>query len=170
MFVFVCIVRQKCLFVNKSKVSESPVFFRGKMVDVICPNQSTEEGSRCFMPIEKDEEREKRIDYEIVVDCYDEEERVAGWHCHLEDTLAFPFEAECIEVRKVSPLKKGEKVNVIGMADQDDCEGGMLVLVELFDRTFGVPLEQLQPIDGVGADTLEAVLDWHYWVAQGYRF
>jgi hypothetical protein len=46
----------------------------------------------------------------------------------------------------------------------------MLVLVELFDRTFGVPLEQLQPIDGVGADTLEAVLDWHYWVAQGYRF
>ena len=33
--------------------------------------------------VETDEVREHRIDMEIVVDCYNEDERAMGWYCHL---------------------------------------------------------------------------------------
>ena len=37
-------------------------------------------------------EREHRIEMEVVVDAYNEEERAMGWYCYLEESLAFPFE------------------------------------------------------------------------------
>ncbi len=68
----------------------------------------------------------------IIVDAYDESEVRMGWHCYLEDTLAFPFEAQCIASRKTSPLKPGERVTVSGMLDDDDGDrlGEMMVEVE----------------------------------------
>jgi hypothetical protein len=121
----------------------------------------------------EDAVREERIDYEIVVDAYDEYERVAGWHCHLDDKMSFPFEATAVKELKVSPLKKGETVTVLSMADQDDCEGGMLVQVRWNDREFAVPLEQIRPMsveNEFDEDTLEAIEDWCYWVDMGYCF
>lgn len=47
-------------------------------------------------PLTTNVAREERIKREIVADCYDEYEARSGWHCYLEDTLAFPFEAKCI--------------------------------------------------------------------------
>ena len=47
---------------------------------------------------------------EIIVDAYNESEVWTGWYCYLENTLAFPFEAECVKSRKMSPLKPGERV------------------------------------------------------------
>lgn len=38
-------------------------------------------------------EIEYKIDYEIIVDCYDEFEQSAGWYCYMTDTLQFPFTA-----------------------------------------------------------------------------
>ena len=55
------------------------------------------------------------------------------------------------------------------MADHNDCLSEMFVMVEFMERTFGVPLVQLKPIK-VGAQTQEAVEDWHYWVGQGHSF
>jgi hypothetical protein len=45
----------------------------------------------------------------------------------------------------------------------------MLALIRWHTRNVAVPLSQLIAI---GADeyTDEAIRDWHYWVAQGYRF
>ena len=43
--------------------------------------------------IKKDEEREYRIEMEIIVDAYGPEEQAIGWHCHLDDALDFPFKA-----------------------------------------------------------------------------
>ena len=65
--------------------------------------------------------RERRIIDEIVVDAYNEEERAMGWHCYLEEKLAFPFKARCIAPRTISPLNKGEEVEVSSMARSDDC-------------------------------------------------
>ena len=45
--------------------------------------------------VEKNEEREHRIDYEAVVDAYDEIERAMGWYYYLEGKITFPFEAIC---------------------------------------------------------------------------
>ena len=44
----------------------------------------------------KDEEREERITMEIVVDCYDAEEQAMGWYSYLDDTMHFPFTAQCV--------------------------------------------------------------------------
>jgi hypothetical protein len=63
----------------------------------------------------RDEVREERISMEIIVDAYDPEEQALGWYYHLEEKLAFPFKAKCIEERRISPLKKGETVEVSGL-------------------------------------------------------
>lgn len=54
------------------------------------------------------------------------------------------------------------------MADEDDLKG-MYVNIQWKDRSFSVPLEQLQPLD-VDEQTVEAVEDWRYWVERGYEF
>ena len=119
--------------------------------------------------IEKDEDREYRIDMEIIVDAYNEEERAMGWYYYLEDQLCFPFRARCIAEKRISPLKMGEEVQVLGMAPEDDCMHEMFVELRWSERTFGVPLSQLEAIDA-DSETQEAIEDWHYWVARGYQF
>ena len=48
-----------------------------------------------------------------------------GWYYYLEKKLAFPFKAKCVAERSVSPLMRGEEVEVLGLAKQgiDDCDG-----------------------------------------------
>jgi hypothetical protein len=117
----------------------------------------------------KDPEREERIDMEIVVDAYDENERALGWYNYLEDKLQFPFTAKCIQKRTISPLKVKDEVEVIGMAPEEECERDMFVMIRWEKDGLGVPLAQLEPIDA-DEETEEAVADWHYWVQMGYQF
>src|SRR5579864_2912651 len=63
----------------------------------------------------KDDEREERIDMEIIVDAYSAEEQALGWYYYLEEHLHFPFKARCIEHRIISPLELGDEVEVVGM-------------------------------------------------------
>ena len=88
----------------------------------------------------EDPAREHRIIYEIVVDAYNEEERNLGWYYYLENELVFPFKATCIDERQVSPLTAGEEVEVVGLADEDECRAEMFVLVEWDDDELAVPL------------------------------
>ncbi len=113
--------------------------------------------------------REKRISYEIVVDAYTPEERAMGWYYYLEEKLSFPFTACCVAVRSISPLKKGEKAEVVAMAREEDCLAEMFVLVDFAGRRVGVPLAQLKAVNADRA-TREAVEDWQYWLARGYTF
>jgi len=117
----------------------------------------------------RDPVREDRIHNEAIVDAYGPEEQAMGWYYYLEDKIRFPFQAKCIAVKAVSPLLKGEKVEVRGMAPEEACASDMLVLIKWQGRTLAVPLSQLQAIKGNKA-TNEAIADWHYWVAQGYLF
>ena len=81
------------------------------------------------MPSDKDQEREDRIYNEAIVDCYDEYEQAAGWYYYLGDRLSFPFKAKCVKVRTMSPLKLDEIVEVMNMADQDDCLHEMFTII-----------------------------------------
>lgn len=114
-------------------------------------------------------EREHRIYDEIVVDVYNEQERALGWHCYLQDQLQFPFAGTCIARRATSPLKVGDKVDVLGLADEDECGHEVFVTIRWEKDELAVPLMQLRPVQ-VDEDTEQAVADWHYWVAQGYAF
>ncbi len=121
-------------------------------------------------PPQREEPREERITMEIIVDAYNESEVRTGWSCYLENTLAFPFEAECVEARKTSPLQPGERVTVLGMLnDEEGGLGEIMVEVEWQGRTMGVPLMQIRGI-GVDEKTAEAIADWHYWAMQGRQF
>jgi len=113
--------------------------------------------------------REKRIADWVVVDAYTSDERAMNWYYYLEGKLEFPFKARCVTVRSVSPLKKGEEDEVIGMAKEDDCMREMFVLIRFSGRKLGVPLSQLEVVEGNG-ETHEAVEDWRYWIAMGYGF
>jgi hypothetical protein len=120
------------------------------------------------MTVDRDEERDERIRMEVIVDAYTSEEQAPGWYYYLEDKVAFPFQAQCIQERTVSPLEVGEEVRVEGMADEGDCMSEMFVRIEWMDREFGVPLSQLELAD-MDSDTQEAVADWHYWNGRGNR-
>lgn len=112
---------------------------------------------------ERDEERDERIEMEIIVDAYTQDEQAMGWHIYLEETIDVPFEARCIEEKEVSPLKKGETVHVVGKPSVEPSFRQQFVTIQWMDRKFGVPLSQLQPVDASDA-TKQAVLDWHYWL------
>ncbi|MGH2725902.1 MAG: calcium-binding protein [Actinomycetota bacterium] len=113
--------------------------------------------------------REHRIEQEIVVDAYTSDECAMGWYYYLDGKLSFPFKAKCVAEREVSPLKKGEEVEVLGMAPEDDCMGGIFALARFAGRKLGVPLAQLAPL-GADGGTREAIEDWRYWTAMGYEF
>lgn len=117
----------------------------------------------------KEPAREKRIDMEIVVDAYGAGEQAMGWYYYLEDNLRFSFPATCVKKRDISPLKLKERVEVVGMAVEDECEHEMFVTVLWNDRRFAVPLDQLE-CEVRDRKTKQAVEDWHYWVGQGYQF
>lgn len=115
---------------------------------------------------ERDDDREERIQMEIVVDAYDGAEQAAGWHAYLSDHLAFPFEARCTETRTDSPLRPGDRIVVTAM--DADSEFDMRVVTAWGGREFSVPLAQLEP--AAADETATAAADWRYWQARGYTF
>lgn len=116
-----------------------------------------------------DKRTEQRIAQEIVVDAYNAEERAMGWYYYLEDRLRFPFRAKCIAQRAISPLRRGQEAQAVGLAPAEECEHEMFVMISWEGRTLGVPLAQLETIKPEKA-TGQAVEDWHYWLKQGYEF
>ena len=106
----------------------------------------------------RDPVREERIHEEIIVDAYGPEEQAMGWYYYLEDKIRFPFKAKCVISKVISPLRKGESVEVLGLAPEGTCSSDMLVLIS--------QLTAISPDES----TCEAIKDWHYWVAQGYCF
>ncbi len=116
----------------------------------------------------RDEAREERIHNDIIVDAHDAEEQAMGWYYYLEEKLRFPFSAMCTAEHAVSPLRGGDKVEISGMAPEDECEHEMFVLTSWEGRSLAVPLSQLEGA-GVAEETRQAIDDWHYWIARGYE-
>ena len=113
----------------------------------------------------RDPAREDRIHNEAIVDAGPEEQAMS-WYYYLEGKISFPFRAKCVAANPVSPLRKGETVEVLRMAGEDACEHDMLVQIRWQARRMTVPLSQLETI-GADESTQEAIGDWHYWVAKG---
>ncbi len=90
--------------------------------------------------LEKDQEREHRIDMEIVVDAYDREERAMGWYYYVSENCHFPFKAKCTVERRTSPLNLNDEVDVVDT---------------------GIHIDD---------QTNEVINDWHYWSKREYEF
>ncbi|NJK38947.1 MAG: calcium-binding protein [Oscillatoriales cyanobacterium RM2_1_1] len=120
----------------------------------------------------EDEAREQRIDSEVIVDAYTEEEQVLGWYYYLDNKLSFPFQAKW-SGDSATDKKAVKTVQVVGMPPEEECMNEMQVEVQFLDTrgkdTFSVPLANIQPVK-VDANTAEAIADWHYWVEMDYAF
>ena len=122
------------------------------------------------MPVvQKDLEREHRITMEIIVDAYGPEEQAMEWYYYLQDNISFPFRAICIVEMKKSPIRPDDKVKILEMAPEDDCGHEMFVETTWRGRKLAVPLAQVQPVESTDRKKKEAVADWHYWIARGYK-
>ena len=117
----------------------------------------------------KEQTREDRITNEIVVDAYDASERAMGWYYYLEDKLQFPFTAQCVAKRAISPLQVKDEVEAIRLPPEKECRHEMFVTIRWGKEGLAVPLSQIKPTDA-DDETREAVADWHYWVSKGYEF
>ena len=104
-----------------------------------------------------------------MVDAYDEVERATGWFCYLQTHLAAQFEARVRLERPASPLRVGEKVDVLGLASEEVCDHDMFAVVRWSNREFAVSMTQLHPLTSDHL-VLQAFADWHYWVARGHEF
>lgn len=116
----------------------------------------------------KNAKREDRIAMEIIVDAYGPDEQAMGWYYYLEEKLHFPFTATCVAERAISPLHKGDEVEILRMASEEECQHEMFVMMGWERRGLAIPLSQVKPIAETDKDTREAIEDWHYWVDQGY--
>ncbi len=116
-----------------------------------------------------DKNREERIDMEVVVDAYNEDERAMGWYYYLEDKLQFPFKARWVNRQR----PQGKEIEVVEMSPEDECMRSMFVEVRYregeVDDIFSARLEDIHPIE-VDEGTAEAIADWHYWIDMGYEF
>jgi hypothetical protein len=86
-----------------------------------------------------DDEFYRLLSLEIIRDAYRPAERALSWYYYLEEHLEFPFEAECITDRATSPLRIDDKVDVVGVPTEEDCEEGMLVNIRWSDRLLAIP-------------------------------
>src|SRR6202030_2797239 len=82
----------------------------------------------------KDPLREDRIHNEAIVDANGPEEQAMGWYYYLDDKIRFPFQAKCIAPKVVSPLRKGDTVEVRRMAPEDACSADMLAVIRWTGR------------------------------------
>ena len=144
---------------------------RRVMVNANHPGINGKVGQECLMAKAKSKRGEDRIEMEIVVDAYGPEERAMGWYYYLVNVMKFPFTATCNAERATSPLKKGDEVEILALADADDCEHEIFVMTRWDVKSqLAVPLAQLKPASDTDRATVQAVEDWHYWVNQGYKY
>lgn len=107
-----------------------------------------------------------KIDYEIVVDCYDDYEVSLGWLTTMEDDLEFPFEATA-EFKKYDGTIEFKQVTIVGLdADEEDFKGHDFQL-EMTDGEYIKPIaySKLSKIDA-SEQTMELFQCWDYWVNQ----
>ncbi|MDR3291114.1 MAG: calcium-binding protein [Methanobrevibacter sp.] len=123
--------------------------------------------------MDEDQYRCERIDMEVIVDCYGDEEISYGWEAYMDDALVFPFKARIINNASCE-IPDGELVIVTDMLGSFDIVGSVLWLkdhadtiedveVQWNDKEFYVDVEDLEPFDK-DIQTLEAIKDWNYWL------
>ena len=109
------------------------------------------------------DEMQHKIDYEIIVDCYDEYEVSMGWYYYMEETLKFPFKAKA-KLKKVDGSVKLTEIQVTGLAaDEEGFMGNDFDLEILTGGHFSnIHYSQLSQIKA-DDETLEAFAIWEYW-------
>ncbi len=112
------------------------------------------------------EEIQYKIDYEIIVDCYDEYEVSMGWYYFMEETLEFPFTA-IAQVKKRDGSQDKQQVEITGLSSDEEgfIHQDFLLEMEIGGLLVPVAYSKLSDIQA-DASTIEAFEIWDYWVGK----
>lgn len=111
-------------------------------------------------------EREDRIEREVLQGkAQDAEAKLVAWRHYIARASKFPFSAK-VDSRA---LGIGGLFSVIGMATAKPGDVQLFAKVIDGQSSFAVPLFELTPLSHE-SPTIQAVLDWRYWVERGYAF
>ena len=107
-----------------------------------------------------------KIDYEIIVDCYDDHEVSMGWFTTMDDILKFPFEATA-EFKKRDGTIELKHVLIVSLHDDEEDFKGSDFYFEMNDSGYIMPVaySKLSEINA-SKQTMELLQCWDYWVAE----
>jgi hypothetical protein len=110
----------------------------------------------------QDAARDERIENEVIVDCYDDEEVASGWFYYFEEALTFPFKAT-IKSQSRNGSIVNEKVDVLSYKTKNDRSWDLRFGVSKAENT-AVSFVELEELMDIEADekTIEAIEDWKY--------
>jgi Calcium binding len=115
------------------------------------------------MPNVEDPIRQKRIDYEVIVDCYDDDEVAMGWYYYLSENLVFPIPAT---VQLKQRGGKMEEVNVEIVEVDPKSEEGSPIRLGITEkgqkRVQYISPEVITNVKTSPTNTL-IINDWLYW-------
>lgn len=112
-----------------------------------------------------------KIDYEIIVDCYEDHEVNMGWYYFFENTLEFPFEAEV-----ATKLRNGNTaimtVDVLGLAtNEGDFDSRQEIAFQISPKKsemiWDVGISKLKSIKANIA-VRDAFEIWNFWESGNY--
>ncbi len=109
-----------------------------------------------------DNERNNRIEYEIIVDCYNKEEIFTAWHIYLSENLVFPFKAYA-PIKKRGQAAEHLLVEVVEFEEKNEKTPSVGVVTENYSTVIYVPILALTQITEANEQTLTAIEDWQYW-------
>lgn len=117
-----------------------------------------------------DPEREARINDEIVVDTYSDDEVAASWYYYLEEKLRFPFTAMVLTHRyrpgPGSVATSASQVELLGMAPLYRCGYNQMWAIGKLSPNRDTPIHFfLADITKIEPDEEreQALADWLYW-------
>lgn len=115
------------------------------------------------MPRTHDEEREHRIIYEVIVDCYDDEEELIGWFYYFADNLEFPMEAT-VKFRLRDGGEELKKVKIMEIDPKSENGKSLrLGIVEGSDqRVHYISPEEIVSLNSSESNA-QIINDWLYW-------
>lgn len=113
------------------------------------------------MPRKQDAERQHRIDYEIIVDCYDEVEENMGWYYYFEENLEFPIEA-IIKLRKQDNKVEVVPIRIISIASKEEEEPRLGYVLQGSDYIHSIRIEDIVKVV-TNENNLQVLNDWRYW-------
>ncbi len=113
------------------------------------------------MSYPKDPIRQDRIEDEIIVDAYGDEEINMSWYYYFADHLEFPFNAVA-HLKKRNGRKENVDIEVIEVASNTDepLKFGFVLTKQGF--VFPIAVEDLFSVDTT-EENLEVLNDWLYW-------
>ena len=115
-----------------------------------------------------EEEIQKIINFEVVVDAYDDDEVYMGWYYFMSESLKFPFRAETT-IKKRNGKTEECTVDVVEDATNPNrfkCQA-YYVNVDYEGVLMKVEIADLKPINA-SDETQKAITVWKYWLAKRY--